>query len=104
VRYDIVECGGGRALVNLNDQCWRGRTSPLRHSGQPHALNVTFAPDKESRNVAPCADGITIAANGEARIERKSRLHCGPRFVQFPEPRQYSREMEIRDGIIPICV
>jgi hypothetical protein len=40
----------------------------------------------------PRAGGITKAANSEARIERKSRSHCGPRFVQLPEQRQRSRE------------
>jgi hypothetical protein len=29
--------------------------------------------------------------NGEAWIERKSRLHCGPRFVQLPEARRNSQ-------------
>jgi hypothetical protein len=31
-------------------------------------------------------------------------LHGSPRFVQLPEPRQRSREMEMRDGIIPVRV
>jgi len=47
---------------------------------------------------------LTKAANGEAWIERKSRLHCGPRFAQLPEPRQPSREIEMREGIISVCV
>jgi hypothetical protein len=80
------------------------RTSALRHPGQSHALNHTVAPGKESRNVAPCVGGITKAANGEIRIERKSRLHCGPRFVQLPEPRQRSRENEMRGGMVSVCV
>src|ERR1700749_1270062 len=66
------------------------RTLPLRHPGHSHALNRPVTPSKEGRIVAPCISGITKAANGEAWIERKSRLHGGPRFVQLPEPRQRS--------------
>ena len=76
------------------------QTSALRHPGQPHALNGVVAPGKEGRIVAPCICGITKATNGEAWIERKSRLHRGPRFVQLPEPHQHSREKEMRGGII----
>jgi hypothetical protein len=51
--------------------------------------------------IAPCVGGITKAANGEVWIERKSRLHCRPRFVQLPEPRQRSPEI-IREGKIAV--
>jgi len=80
------------------------RTLPLRHPGHSHALNRPVTPSKEGRIVAPCISGITKAANGEAWMERKSRLHGGPRFVQLPEPRQHSRESEMRKGKIPVRV
>ena len=63
-----------------------------------------FAPGKESWIVASCTGSITKAPNGEAWIERKSRLHCGPRFVQLPEARQRSRKMEMRIGRVSVCV
>ena len=31
-------------------------------------------------------------------------LHRSPRLIQLAEPRQCSREMEMRDGIISVCV
>ena len=80
----------GRALVNLKDiGCPRLQlpTLALRHPGHAHSLNGAFAPSKEGRIVGPCIGGLTKAANSEAWIERKSRLHCGPRFVQLPEAR-----------------
>ena len=77
----------------------RFRPSPAGHA----AFRYAFAPGKEGRIVAPCIGGITKAANG-AWIERKSRLRCSPRFVQLPEPRECGREIEMRDGIIPVCV
>src|ERR1700757_3155612 len=78
------------------------RTSALRHPGQPHALNRAVAPGKEGRIVAACIRAITKATNGEAWIERKSRLRRGPRLVQLPEPHQRSREKEMRCGIISV--
>ena len=79
----------------------KGR-SALRHPGQAHALNRAVAPSKEGQIAAPCVDGITKAANGEVRIERESRLHYGPCFVQLPEMRQRGREAEMRQGKIAI--
>src|SRR5439155_20942709 len=42
------------------------------------------------------------AANGEARIERKSCLHGGPCLVLLAELRQSSGKTEMRDGIISV--
>src|SRR5262249_43961197 len=53
---------------------------------------------------AVCKGNITIAPYGETWIERKPRIHGSPRFVQLSEPREHGREIEMRDGIIPICV
>ena len=74
------------------------------HTGKPHTLNVAVAPSKDGGIVEQYIGGITKAANGEAWIERKSRLHCGPRFVQLPEPRQRSRKIEMCDGMVSVCV
>jgi hypothetical protein len=81
---------------------WRFRTSALGHPGHSHALNFAVAPSTEGGIVAQCIGDITKAANGEAWIERKSRLHCGPRFVQLPEPRQRTREKEMRERVISV--
>ena len=43
-------------------------------------------------------------ADGEAWIERKSRLHRGARLVQFAEPRRAQPEMEMRERIVSVCV
>jgi len=69
-------------------------TLALRHPGQAHALNDAFASGTVRRIVAPRTGNVTIAADGETWIERKSRLHVSPRFVQLPEPRQASREKQ----------
>ena len=37
-------------------------------------------------------------------IERKSCIHGCTGLVQLPYPREYGREIEMRDGIIPVCV
>ena len=70
--------------------------SALRHPRQPHALALTFASGKKRRIVAPHI-AYTETADGEARIERKSRLHGGPRLVHLSEPREHSRKMEMRE-------
>src|SRR6516165_4829801 len=54
--------------------------------------------------ITPCIGGITKATNGEGWIERKSRLDCGSRFVQLPEPRQRRRQIKLREGRIAVCV
>jgi hypothetical protein len=76
----------------------------LRHPGQPHALKPAVAPSKEGRVVAPRTGNITIAACGETRIERKPRFHGSMGLVQLPEPRQRTRELEMRGGIISVFV
>src|ERR1700739_4420744 len=45
-----------------------------------------------------------VAADGEVRIERKSCLHGSPRLVKRAEPRQSSRELEMRVGVVSVCV
>jgi hypothetical protein len=80
------------------------RTSALGHPSQAHALNFAVAPGKVGGIVAHYIGGITKAANGEAWIERKSRLHCCPRFLQLPEPRKRSRKNEMCDGMVSVCV
>jgi hypothetical protein len=44
------------------------------------------------------------SGNGKAWIERKSRLHRGPRLIQLPEQRESSSEMEMRERVIPVCL
>ena len=68
------------------------------------AFNPADAPSKEGGTVTQYISGITKAADGEAWIERKSPLHCRPRFVQLPEPRQRSRKMEMCHGMVSVCV
>ena len=80
------------------------KPSPLRHSGHAHALNKAFASSTVGWIVAVCISNITIATYGEAWIERKPRIHVSPRFVQPSEPRECGREIEMRDGNIPVCV
>ena len=64
---------------------------------------MRFAPGKVGWIAQPPRIGdIKEAADGEAWIERKPRLNRGVRLVQLPEPRQRSREMEMRDGIVSI--
>ena len=77
---------------------------PLRHPGHAHPLNRVVAPGKRGGIVMPRAGGITKAANSEARIERKSRSHCGSCFVQLPEQRQRGREIEMPNRIVRVCV
>ena len=63
-------------------------TSPLRHPGHAHALIETLASGKEDRIVTRYVHAD--AANGEARIERKSRLCSGSRLTQRAEQAQGS--------------
>ena len=53
--------------------------SSLRHPGLAHAIIDALALREIGRIVAECAGAE--AADGEGRIERKSRLHRGPRLV-----------------------
>ena len=81
------QCGAGAYLVNQRHRFPKARSDELHPSGTPANRMPSisaFAPGKERRIVAPCVGGITKAANGETRIERKSRLHRGPRLVQLP--------------------
>src|ERR1700730_19405351 len=64
-----------RALITRPTNC----RSPLRHSGDAHALKRTFASGEISPRVARRAG--SVAAEGEGRIEHEARLRSGPRPV-----------------------
>src|SRR5262245_31963108 len=74
----------------------------LRHPGHAHSLNGTLAPSREGRIAVACIGGNTKAANGEVRIERKSRLRGDPRLIQSPEQRQRGGKIEMREGKIAV--
>src|SRR5262245_13089984 len=79
------------------------RRSPLGHASASHAFALTFACGKEIRIVAPCVTG-TVTTNTKHWIECKSCLSCHPRLFYRPEPREHSRELEVRHGEIPVCL
>jgi hypothetical protein len=68
--------------------------SPFRHSGEAHTLNDALPLSEESWSAAVSAGAEP--AKGEVRIQRKSRLHGGPRFVQRAEQRQAGGKIEMR--------
>src|SRR5215471_9457062 len=82
----------------------RCRNSTLRHTGHSHPLSDAFAPGTVRGTVAVCVGKITVAADGETWIERKPRIHSSTGLVQLAQPRQSSREMEMCDGKIPVCI
>lgn len=45
---------------------------------------------------------VAEPADGEARTERKSSLHSGPRLVPRPKQRQRGGEHKMHDGIISV--
>src|SRR3954469_5346968 len=66
------------------------------HPSEAHPLNDALPVSEEGWIAA----GSTSAepAKCEARIERKSRLRCGPRLVQRAKQSQTSGKMEMRRG------
>ena len=78
-------------------------TSALRHPSQPHALALTFAPRKVRWVIAPC-----IARKPpppcKIWIELKSCFHSRSRRIYLAKPRENSREIEMRGGIISVCL
>src|SRR5215831_14278218 len=94
-----VRCSGQCGLVLLGPSFSESdpkRKSALGHPRQPHALALTFAPGKERQIVAPRI--------GTPAIERKSCLHGRSRLVHLAEPRENSRETEMRGGVISVCL
>ena len=61
-------------------------TSPLRHSSYSHAFTKPLLPSKVRRIVAWL--GGTQAADGKARVERKSRPRSRSRLIQRAEQAQ----------------
>jgi hypothetical protein len=73
-------------------------TSPLRHPSHAHALTQSLAPSKVSRIVA--SFGGAHATDGEAWIERKSRLCSGSRLIYSAEQPQGSGQRKMGERII----
>ena len=72
----------------------RSATSPLWHPGHAHALIDALASSEVSRIVARHVGAE--AADGESRVERKSRLRGGPRLIKPTEKRQRGGKIEMR--------
>jgi hypothetical protein len=80
--------------------CLIPKPSPFRHPGHPQALIDALA----SREIyGMVAWGVSaVAADTETRIERKARLRCSPRLIQFTDVRQDRRQIEMRNGVISV--
>src|SRR5262249_49102036 len=80
----------------------RPQSSPFRQAGKPQALSDTLPTSDVGRIVSHISR--TEAADGEARIERKSRLCSRPRLVQRPTQSQRAGELKMHKSIVSICL
>src|SRR6516165_3407919 len=84
----------------MNGQCWRGRTSALRHPDLAQA--VTDAPPCRAVGRIVALRAGAEARDGESWVEREPRVERGPRLIQPTEMGERGGKPKMRACMISV--